>query len=246
MLSSTTRTTVLRPSVFALLFLLVASSVDATGSFAPRLSSAPAGDFATARREISGGSAWSLAQAWRAAPQEGLLPGTVRFGWTPEALWIYAELTDNHIITRSTGHNQNMCTLGDVFEIFVARRGSPRYLELHVTPNNHRLHLRWTRREFDKVRKKLKTVADFHAAPAAFQSWVCRSPYDSGWQVLACLPAGIFPGGTTFRVGQKFAVSFSRYDAGPEGTPDILSSTSPHRKVDYHRRHEWRTIVLQP
>jgi hypothetical protein len=53
------------------------------------------------------------------------------------------------------------------------------------------------------------------------------------------------PNGQTFEAGQILELSFSRYDAGPEGTPDILSSTSPHRELSYHRRHEWREVVLK-
>ena len=211
----------------------------------PPLDSPHVGDFTAARREITGGP-WTMGQAWRAAPENGLRPGIVRFGWTPDALWILAELADEHVASRSTRHNLDMWALGDVFEVFIARRGSPRYLELHVTPNNHRLHLRWTGRDLDKVRQKLKTVADFRADPDAFQSWVSCRPDGSGWQVLTRIPAAIFTGDMTFRAGQKFAFSFSRYDAGPKATPDILSSTSPHRKPNYHRRHEWRTVVLAP
>lgn len=224
---------------------MVAAAETARASAANRLTADPAGDFAAAVREITGGP-WTMEQAWRATPENKLRPGTVRFGWQPDALWVLADLNDEHITSRSTTHNQDMWALGDVFEIFVARRGSPRYFELHVTPNNHRLHLRWTGRDFAKVGKKLKTVADFHADPDAFQSWVRRSPDGSGWQVLARIPAAIFPGGKAFRAGQRFAFSFSRYDAGPEETPKVLSSTSPHRKLNYHRRHEWRTIILRP
>lgn len=226
--------------------LLTPSASDAAKlSIVPRMRPVSAVDFAFAKKQITGGP-WTMEQAWRATPENELRSGTVRFGWTPDALWVVAELTDKHIASSSTTHNQDMWALGDVFEIFVARRGSPRYLELHVTPNNHRLHLRWTERDFAQVRKKQKSVADFHAEPDAFQSWVRRYPEGSGWQVLARIPATIFPGGLAFRAGQRFAFSFSRYDAGPEETPKILSSTSPHRKLNYHRRHEWRTVLLGP
>lgn len=239
--------TIRRLGFIALLFLVMSAIAEAADeSAAPRLNSAPAGDFAAAAREITGGP-WTMGQAWRSTPENELRPGTVRFGWTSDDLWILADLTDKHVASRSTGHNQDMWTLGDVFEIFIARRGSPRYLELHVTPNNHRLHLRWTRRDFDKVRNNQKKVSDFRDDPNAFESWVRRGPDGSGWQVLARIPATIFPGGKAFRTRQRFAFSFSRYDAGSEEeTPKILSSTSPHRKLSYHRRHEWRTVVLTP
>ena len=210
----------------------------------PRINSDPDGNFAAALREITGGP-WTMGQAWRAEPESDMHPGKVRFGWTPDALWVLATLPDDHVASRSTKHNQDMWSLGDVFEVFVARARSPLYLELHVTPNNHRLHLRWTKRNFDKVRHKEKTVADFHADPGAFQSWVRRSNTVKGWEVLVCLPASLWPDDRKFAPGQKLRASFSRYDTSPGRAKPILSSTTPHRKASYHRRHEWRTLVLK-
>mgnify|MGYP002629400273 FL=1 len=211
----------------------------------PLSESITGGDFASAARALSA-APWTMEQTWRQTPQEGLLRGTVRFGWTPDALWVLADLPDDHIESRSTAHRQPMWELGDVFEIFIARRRSPLYLELHITPNNHRLHLRWTAKDFGRVRGKKNTVDDFQQDPDAFQSWVRRSPGAKGWQVLARLPASLWPDARPFRAGQQLALSFSRYDCGPGGKPQILSSTSPHRELSYHRRHEWRTAVLSP
>jgi hypothetical protein len=209
----------------------------------PRLGNFPDGDFAAAREALVA-SPWTLEQAWRESPQDGLRQGVVRFGWTTEALWVLADLPDDHIESRSTSHRQPMWELGDVFEIFIARHRSPLYLELHITPNNHRLHLRWIDKDFARVRAKKKTVDDFQQDPDAFQSWVRRSPSTKRWQVLARLPASLWPDDRPFRAGQKLALSFSRYDCGPSEKTQILSSTSPHRELNYHRRHEWRTVVL--
>ena len=185
-----------------------------------------------------------MGQAWRDDVQEGFRPAAVRLGWKPDGLWVLADLADDHMTSASTSHNQDMWTLGDVFEVFIARRDSPSYLELHVTPHNHRLHLRWTVEGFADIRAKVKTVADFHADPEAFQAWVRTAPGGKGWQVLMRIPASILPDGAAFRAGDKLDISFSRYDAGAEGTPKILSSTSPHTKLDYHRRSEWRSAEL--
>jgi hypothetical protein len=227
-------------------FLTMTTFLEATPvTEVPRLESFPGGDFSSAARAMSAAS-WTMEQTWRASPQDGLRRGTVRFGWTPDALWILADLPDDHVESRSTAHRQRMWELGDVFEIFMARRFSPLYLELHVTPNNHRLHLRWTKKDFAQMRAKKKTLDDFQQDPAAFESWVRRSPQAKGWQVLARLPASLWPDARPFRAGQKLALSFGRYDCGPGGNPKILSSTSPHRELSYHRRHEWRTVVLAP
>lgn len=229
-------------TALAFLFIMIATG-SASASSAPRMSSAPDGDFSAAVREITGGP-WTMGQAWRETPEPGLRPGEVRFGWMPDALWIFADLPDDHVTSRSTDHSQLMWELGDVFEIFVAEPGAPLYLELHVTPNNHRLHMRWTERDFARVRTREATTSEFIAAPDAFASWVRRFPSGGGWQVLARVPATLWPDAGAFRPGQKLEVSFSRYDAGPEGTEPVLSSTSPHRKLSYHRRDEWRTVVL--
>lgn len=202
-----------------------------------------AGDFSVAGQALVSGP-WTMAQTWRDDVQEGFRPAVVRLGWQPGTLWVLADLGDDHIVSDSTAHNQDMWTLGDVFEVFIARRDSPWYLELHVTPHNHRLHLRWTTEGFAGIRSKEKTVEDFRADPGAFESWVRKSPDGKGWQVLMQIPASILPDGADFTAGDKLDISFSRYDAGAEGTPKILSSTSPHTKLDYHRRSEWRRAEL--
>ena len=156
----------------------------------------------------------------------------------------FAELTDDHVTTRSTGHSQDLWKLGDVFEIFIARARSPFYLELHVTPKNHRLHLRWTKRDFRQVGRKEARLGDFIAPPGDFDSWVRRMPGGRGWEVLVRVPAALWPDARPFGPGQSLRASFCRYDTGPGDAKAVLSSTSPHRKANYHRRHEWRTLVL--
>lgn len=212
---------------------------------APKLNLSRAGEFAAARREITGGP-WSLGQAWRVEPVNGLRCGTVRFGWDPDALWVLAELPDDYIITRSTGHDQRMWELGDVFEIFVQRQHSRYYLELHVTPKNHRLLLQWTKTGLAEVSAKRRLLEEFQRPGDLFESWVRVRKNPNRWQLLVRLPAAVLPGGSPFQPRQKLSVSFSRYDAGRKGTASILSSTSPHRKLDFHRRHEWRSVVLEP
>ncbi len=215
-----------------------------TSHAAPRVSHIKCGDFAAAAESLNS-EPWTMQQAWLAKPDENLRPATVRFGWEKEALWVLADLPDDFIASHSSDHNQDMWTLGDVFEIFIARKDSPQYLELHVTPHNHRLHLIWSPEGMEKIQAKQATLDEFRRPPSAFDSWVQKPEGQNKWQVLARIPTSILPNGQTFEVGQILELSFSRYDAGPEGTPDILSSTSPHRELSYHRRHEWRELVLK-
>jgi hypothetical protein len=215
-----------------------------TSHAAPRVSHIKCGDFAAAAESLSS-DPWTMQQAWLAMPDENLHPAKVRFGWEPDALWVLADLPDDFITSHSTDHNQDMWTLGDVFEIFIARKGSPFYLELHVTPHNHRLHLHWSPEGMEKIQANQTTLDEFRRPPSAFDSWVQKPEGGRKWQVLVRIPASILPNGQTLEAGQILELSFSRYDAGPEGTPDVLSSTSPHRELSYHRRHEWREVVLK-
>jgi hypothetical protein len=209
---------------------------------APRIENLKAGDFQAAALAITGGP-WTMQQAWLRKPDKAFLPAVVRFAWEPDALWVLADLSDDFITARSTGHNQKLWMLGDVFEIFVARNRTQFYLELHVNPKGHKLHLRLSPEIVKKMKSGVHVFDESQASVSEFDGWVKKGK--GGWQVLARVPAAILPNGKPFRSGQKLDISFSRYDAGPKGTPEILSSTSPHKALNYHRRHEWRQIVLK-
>jgi len=213
-------------------------------SAAPRVFHMESGNFTAAAKGL-GDDVWTMQQDWLTTPEKNVRPATVRFGWEPDAIWVLADLHDDFITSRSTDHNQDMWLLGDVFEIFIARKGSPFYIELHVTPHNHRLHLQLTAEDLEKIRSKNATLDEFRRSPSAFDSWVLQPSGQNKWQVLARIPSTILPEGKPFAAGEKLELSFSRYDSGPEGTPNVLSSTSPHLELNYHRRHEWREVVLQ-
>lgn len=232
------------PMMAMLLTLQPIMASDLPQSNATRVDLIGSGDFVEAAKKL-GTEAWTMRQAWLAKPDENLRPATVRFGWEPEAFWVLAELPDDFIASRSSNHGQDMWTLGDVFEIFIARKDLPFYLELHVTPHNHRLHLCWSADGLEKIRSQKAKFDQFRRPPSAFDSWVLQPAGQNKWRVLARIPSSILPNGENFAEGHHLELSFSRYDAGPKGTPDILSSTSPHQKLSYHRRHEWREVLLK-
>ncbi len=82
-------------------------------------------------------------QHWRKTPESGLKPGHAKLGRQQNALWALAEMEDDDIYNLADGHNQPTWELGDVFEVFAQREGEPAYIEVHVTPENYRLHLRF-------------------------------------------------------------------------------------------------------
>src|ERR1700744_2424753 len=82
-----------------------------------------------------------LRQAWLPKQEIEFTPGIVRMGWRENSLLFFAEFIDADIFTNATDHHQRFWELGDTFEIFLRPAEQESYAELHVTPNNLRLHL---------------------------------------------------------------------------------------------------------
>jgi hypothetical protein len=187
---------------------------------------------------------WRMGQAWLGEETKGFQAGTVSMAWQKDKMFFWALLPDREVFSSSTEDGQSLWSLGDVFEIFIRREESQKYLELHVSPNGHQLHLRWSVEGFQRMREGKARLQDFQGGSRDFAAQVFTLSRPAGWGVLVQMPAGILPGGGPFQKGDKLSVSFSRYDAGAGGQPAILSSTSPHAKPSYHRWQEWRAVVL--
>jgi hypothetical protein len=179
-----------------------------------------------------------LGQAWRDRAQPELKSGRVQVGWRENALWALAELEDEEIFNLADGHNQATWELGDAFEVFAQKRGEPGYTEVHVTPENYRLHLRFPDTEtIGQVRSGKDSHAAYFADAAALfsRTWVHRA--ENCWRALLKLPFPIVP-------GEEWRLSFCRYDA-TQGAKPVTSSTSPHTVADFHRPSEWRRFLVK-
>ncbi|MEI8343284.1 MAG: hypothetical protein WCH43_17320, partial [Verrucomicrobiota bacterium] len=44
--------------------------------------------------------------------------------------------------------------------------------------------------------------------------------------------------------GRTWLASFSRYDYSSAEAPPVLSSTSPHAEVSFHRQQEWAELLF--
>lgn len=187
-----------------------------------------------------------LVQAWRDRPQENLRPAVVRTARTDQSLLIYAILEDEHIFNPVTEHNEPAYTKGDVFEIFLRPDGQDAYFEFHVNPRNQKFQLRIpSAEEFQKDRGGCGMPHDWLVRDWQFESRVKLVPEHARWRVLVQIPLpkiiekGSVSPGTTMRF------SFSRYDYPAPGQPPVLSSTSPHRQLNFHRQQEWGQLTLQ-
>ena len=169
---------------------------------------------------------------------------TVRSGWRPDELFVFAELTDADIFTRATAHNQRLWELGDAFEIFLRLAGRESYVELQVAPNNRRLQLDYSNPAAVERARALGSVKDFIMPAKTFRSRTWLLPKDAKWFVLAQIPASSVGGKSRLRPGMEWRFSFSRYDYTRGRVAPVISSTSPHAKADFHRQQEWGVLRL--
>ena len=175
-----------------------------------------------------------MQQGWLETPQLGFLPAEIRVGWTSSRLVVLAEIPDQDIFTLATGPNQRTWELGDVFEIFLQAEDRTDYVELHVTPPNFRLQL-----HIESPGKPATQLDD-----GVFSSRVKIDAANQRWTVYAEVPASLVSGRDHIHSGESWRFSFSRYDAFRDGHPLVLSSTSPHQAVNFHRTHEWGKITF--
>ena len=182
-----------------------------------------------------------LAQAWLDEPEPDFAPGVVRTGWRDDTLLVFAVLSDADIFTRAQQHNDRFWELGDTFEMFLQPQAGQGYVELHVTPNNLRLQLRFTAppapdaNVFDQALIKDELFRSRAWVNAIAREWcvyaeIPRSPL--GWG-----PGSAGPGPSL--AGSTWCVSFCRYDYTRGRARPVISSSSPHTEPRFHRPHEW-------
>ena len=135
--------------------------------------------------------------------------------------------------------NEHTWELGEVAETFIEEEGRQDYVEVHVTPENQRLQLRFPHGGIERLRAGAASLTSFLIPDAAWaQSLTCvRGDH---WASRLILPVSCFSSGFLSE-GRRFLGNFSRYDCADAGDP-ILSATAPLTEPSYHRRHEWQSF----
>ena len=213
------------------------------GSKRPQLSCSPLGEFApgdwkSVEAAFAKSPEISLAQSWR-KQQERFRPAVVRTGWRDDTLWVYAEIEDFDIFNPETRFNEPFFMVGDAFEIFLRPVGQPAYFEFHIGPSNQLFQLRIpSAKAFAKQTKG--ESESWKIRKPVVQSWSSVDQNLHHWRVLFAIPAQsvVEKGGSC----SKWLISFSRYDYTQGENGPILSSSSPHVKLGFHRQQEWGTI----
>ena len=190
--------------------------------------------------------AWQpLRQAWRpGAPEKKFQPGWARITWDRDQLFYEAFFVGASPRNLARALNERTWELGDICEVFVEVADGPGYVELHVTPENQRLQLRWRPGAFEKFSAgKIPLTAAAIPDPHWVQSAVQLT--ETGWAISAIVPARAL-GVTTLAPGLSLRTAVCRYDCGPRGELVRLSSTAALTFPSYHRRKEWHRLVLDP
>ena len=170
---------------------------------------------------------FTLGQFWRETTEPSLRPTDALVWWNDNFLCVEAELTDDDVFNTATAHNQRTWETGDVFEIFARLESSTEYVEVHVTPNNIKLYLKFA--DFDQT-NRIESIDEVAADPGEIESSAEITP--TGWRANARVPLIAEP-------GELVRVSLCRYDASRGSEKPVLSSTSPHTELRFHQPHEW-------
>jgi hypothetical protein len=178
-------------------------------------------------------------QAWLAEPESEFRPMRVKAGWTRDALYIYAELEDVDIFNPEKRFNEPSFMSGDVFEMFLRPCDQESYVEIHVTPENQKFQLR-----IPSARKFAEPRAN-HGIPQEWftdrviESRVRVNPVAQQWDVAVEIPFSLVCEASSPGPGDRWLFSFSRYDYTRGREKPVLSSTSPHAVLNFHRQEEW-------
>jgi hypothetical protein len=183
-----------------------------------------------------------LQQAWRNQPEPDFRPAQVRCGRDDRALWIYAVLEDADIMNPVQENHQPAFLKGDVIEFFLRPDGGMTYYELHVTPHNHFFQLRIPSQEAFYQQRNDGINPDWTVLDPLFSSRVEIQSENQRWRVLTRIEFAKLGLKNPVQPGTEWRVSFSRYDYSQNRDLPVLSSSSNHIKIDFHRQDEWNTL----
>lgn len=181
-----------------------------------------------------------LGQSW--APEASFAPRAwAQVRWCEDFLQYDVVLTGRAARNRARRLNERTWELGEVCEIFLKLSGRPDYLEVHVTPENHRLQLLFPIGAIEHVRAGWSRLDDYLVS---YPEWVESATLVEAdfWAVRVRIPA-LRLRLSQFGPQQALQTAVCRYDctSGPE---PVLSSTAAFRELSFHRVADWTPLVL--
>ena len=117
--------------------------------------------------------------------------------------------------------------------------GQAAYFEFRVGPANQQFQLRLPA---PGVLRRDGFKPEFLIPKPVFTSRVEILP--GRWRVHAEIPFAVIQETGRVQPGTQWRYSFCRYDYTRGAKTPVLSASSPHRKLDYHRVEEWRVLTF--
>ncbi len=188
---------------------------------------------------------FSLGQAWRGGFENGFRPGEVCVTSEGDGLVIEALLEDDDIFNPERRSHEPFFRQGDVFETFLRPENQSAYTELHVGPDNQTFHLRIPSASiFAAQRSDPEAWRPWLVTEPCFRSQVAVERERARWRVQLVIPfSAISP--VPVQPGDRWLCSFSRYDYTRGKAEPVLSSSSPHAELDFHRQQEWASLIFE-
>ena len=190
---------------------------------------------------------WTMRQGWLPSPEPGLERAVVRAGWAADALVVEAEMGDADAFNPAKAFNEVAYVKGDVFELFLRPEMQDAYFEIHVTPENQLLQLRFPDAgALGKIRQAgtpEETLAPYMVWEPRVSSESRVDAEEKKWFVRASVPFSMVLEKGPMKPGDRWLCSFCRYDYTRGQAAPVLSSTSAHAKCSFHRQEEWQPIV---
>ncbi len=187
-----------------------------------------------------------LHQAWRQIPEEGFQPAWARVFWQRHHLVFEAFLVGKSPRNSARKLNERTWETGDVCEIFVEDASAAHYLEIHVTPENQRLQLRFPHDGLAAVRSGRAQLEEFMIDDP---DWVRTETFltRENLSVRVTIPASILGNNDPLVLPSRtFRGAVCRYDYRARSENPILSSTAAFAGPFFHQRDAWSSFQLIP
>lgn len=201
-------------------------------------------DWKSIRSAFSGCEKIELTQAWLSEEQKDFSPATVFVGWTEGQFHLLADLEDVDIFNPIKTDGEPAFLKGDVFEMFFRPLSQSSYVELHVTPGNAKFQLCIPSAEQFAEQRSSQIPDSWFIRERKFSSKIQINPDQQCWTVYASVSASMIyeDKKELIEEGDEWLFSFSRYDYTRGKKQPVLSSSSEHKKLSFHRQLEWKKL----
>ncbi len=186
-----------------------------------------------------------LRQAWMEKPSADFEPGIAQIHATAKGLVVLAILGDGDIGNAATALNQRMWETGDVFEFFI-QTAEDLYYEIHVTPENKNLFLRWTPTTIKEARAQKIPFETAMIPDAAFaRSGTFVDEKARCWGIYLFVPYAHLGMAAAVKQAGRARVAFARYDAAAGKAEPVYSASADFPRLDFHDRAYWHDLSIR-